>query len=123
MLSLQKPELVERLEQVATAQGATVEELLYQAVSEYLDKLAHQKIQVESDAFEKLHPELVTKYLGEYVAIHDGVVVDHDIDVRTLHLRIRKQFGRIPVLLRQVTQDVKQRDLVFRSPKLESTIK
>lgn len=123
MLTLQKPELVERLAQVATIQGATTEELLNQAVSEYLDKLAYQKIEAESAAFEKLHPELVTKFLGEYVAIHEGTVVDHDSDVRTLHLRMRKQFGRIPVLLRQITHHAEQQDLVFRSPKWKPVIK
>ena len=123
MLTLKKPELLERLEQIATAQGVTTEELLHQAVNEYLERMAQQKIQAESAAFEKLHSELVTKYLGDYVAIHDGVVVDHDSDVRTLHLRIRKQFGRIPVLLRQVTKEVEQQDLVFRSPKLEPIAK
>lgn len=119
MLTLQKPELVKELEQVATAQNTTAEELLNRVVSDYLDKLAHQKIQAESIAFGELHHQLVAKYLGDYVAIHNGKVVDHDTDVRTLHLRIRKRFGRTPVLLRQVAQDVEQQDLVFRSPKLE----
>ncbi len=55
-----------------------------------------------------------------YVAIHNGEVVDNDTDVRALHLRIRQQFGRIPVLLRQVMTEKEPRDLIFRSPKFET---
>ncbi len=122
-LILQRQELVERLEQVAAAQDVTTEALLNIAVSEFLDKMAHQKIQAESAAFVELHNQLLTKFLGDYVAIHNGEVVDHDSDVRTLHLRIRKRFGQAPVLLRQVTPEVEQRDLIFRSPKLEPMFK
>ena len=122
-LILEKPELVERLEEVAISQSITPEDLLTKVVSEYLDKIAHQKIQAESMAFEELHNGLVSKYLGDYVAIHNGKVVDHDPDVRTLHLRIRHRFGRTPVLLRLVKEELEQSDLVFRSPKLEPIVK
>lgn len=122
-LTLEKPELVERLEEVATAQSITPEDLLTKVVSEYLNKIAHQKIQAESVAFEALHNQLVSNYLGDYVAIHNGDVVDHDPDVRTLHLRIRHRFGRTPVLLRLVKEELEQPDLVFRSPKLEPAVK
>lgn len=119
MLTLKKPELVERLEAIASTQQTTPEALLHQAVSEYLDRVAHQKIAAESTAYKKLHPQLVKRYLEDYVALHNGEVVDHDPDVRSLHLRIRKKFGRVPILLRQVTQEIDPPDLVFRSPKLE----
>ncbi|MEA3397766.1 MAG: DUF5678 domain-containing protein [Chloroflexota bacterium] len=66
-----------------------------------------------------MRSQLVAKYLGNYVAIHNGKVVDHDPDVRTLHLRIRRRYGRAPILLRQVTKDMEQPEMVFRSPKLE----
>lgn len=34
----------------------------------------------EEEAFIALHRELVTKYLGKYIAIHQGQVVDCDTD-------------------------------------------
>jgi hypothetical protein len=117
-LTLQQP-LIETLEQVAESQNTSAEILLNKAVTEFLEKVNREKISLESEAFIKLHSELITKYMNEYVAIHHGEVVDHDVDVRTLHLRIRKQFGRIPVLLRLVTEQKVEPDLVFRSPKLE----
>jgi uncharacterized protein YfaT (DUF1175 family) len=122
-LTLQKQELVEELEQAAAAQNTTAEALMHIAISEFLGKIARQKIQAESVAFEKLHAQLITEYLGQYVALHNGEVVDHDEDVRALHLRIRKRFGRTPVLLRRVSQEIEPPDLVFRSPKLEPMAK
>jgi hypothetical protein len=38
-------------------------------------------------------------YANEYVAIYKGDIVDHDPDQRTLYLRVRKRFGRNPVLI------------------------
>jgi len=120
ILTLQKQDLVQRLKQVATDENTTAEALLDAAVGEFLDKWVSQKIQTETSAFANLHPQLVGRHLGEYVAIHNSQVVDHDINMRALHLRIRHRFGRMPVLIRQVTQSAEARDLVFRSPKLES---
>jgi len=121
ILTLQRPALVERLKQVATDEKTTAEVLLDTAVGEFLDKWVSQKLQAETNAFANLHPQLVLSYLGHFVAIHHGKVVDHDVDVRALHLRTRQKFGHMPVLLRQVTQSVELRDLVFRSPRLEYT--
>ncbi len=118
-LALQQPDLVSLLQQIAAEQNTTAEELLDAAISEFLDKASRQKIQAESAVFREMHAQLASKYPGEYVAVHDGQVVDHDPDVRTLHLRIRQRYGRLPILLRQVTEAAESQDLVFHSPKLE----
>jgi len=39
------------------------------------------------------------RYLGDYVAIRGGEVVDRDPDQRTLYLRVRARFGHQPVLI------------------------
>ncbi len=116
-LTLQKSDLVEELEQIAAEQSATVEELLHTAVSEFLDKMAHQKIHAESESFKAMHADLLTKYKGQYVAIHNGQVVAHDDDARNLYLQMQQRYGRIAILIRQVTDKVEQ-ELVFRSPRL-----
>ncbi len=122
-LVINKPSLLDTIEQVAESQNLSADEILDKAVSEYLDRWASQKIRSEQDAFAKLHTNLVTTNLGEYVAIHNGVLVDHDQDHRTLHLRIRQKFGRMPILLRQVTTDVNPPVLFWRSPRLEPVYK
>ena len=113
-----QPELVEQLQQVASEQAVMPEELLETAVRTYLRQLEREKIKAEAEAFRSMHAELAEKYVGQYVAIHDGNVVDYDEDFQALHSRIRQRFGRQPVLLRRVEAEPK-RVLVFRSPRLE----
>jgi len=97
---------------------ADVPTLLDQAVREYLDRLAEQKIIAESKAFRAMHAELLQQYRGEYVAVHDGKVVDHDEDICALNRRIRARYGHRAVLLQQVTERP-EIELVIKSPKLE----
>lgn len=85
---------------------------------EFLDKMALKKMQAEIAAYEQMHPELVTQYLGEYIAIHNGVMIDHDPNVRDLHIRVRRRFGKMPILLRKVTEEPTPPDIIVRSPKL-----
>jgi hypothetical protein len=80
-----------------------------------------EKIKAEVTAYIILHPSLLEHYLGQYVALHRGEVIDHDADFQLLHTRIRQRFGRQPILIRRVETDV-QRELVFRSPHLQRTI-
>jgi hypothetical protein len=46
----------------------------------------------ERAAFTALHPTLLAQYPGEYVAIHDGALVDHDTDGLALSLRVHQRF-------------------------------
>jgi hypothetical protein len=39
------------------------------------------------------------RYQGQYVAVYQREVVDHDPERRALYLRVRKRFGPTPVLL------------------------
>ncbi|RIK40068.1 MAG: hypothetical protein DCC55_16070 [Chloroflexi bacterium] len=57
------------------------------------------------------------QYAGEYVAIQDGKVVDHDEDKRELYLRTRKLSARKPVLLVHADWDTLP-EYTFRSPRL-----
>ena len=92
--------------------GADVPTLLDQAVCDYLDRLAEQKIIAESKAFKAMHADLLQQYKGEYVAVHNGKVVDHDADIHTLNHRIRTRYGHRAVLLQQVAE---QHALTFPS--------
>jgi hypothetical protein len=69
-----------------------------------------------------MHNQLVTQYLDQYVAIHNGELIDHDADLLALRRRIRKRFGRMPILLRQVAPDGKLPEIVVRSPRIERRI-
>jgi hypothetical protein len=113
-----QPQLMEQLEEVASDQAVKLEELLENAVRAYLRKLEREKIGAEAAAFQEMHAKLTETHLGQYVAIHNNKVVDNDTDFQALHCRVRQRFGSRPVLLRQVTIKP-ERELVFRSPRLE----
>jgi hypothetical protein len=117
-LLLQEKVLVEELEQVAAAQNTTPEELLNKAVSQFLYKVALEKMKAETAAYERMHAQLVKDHLGEHVAIHNGELVDYDRDLLALRKRIRQRFGRMPILLREVTPERKLRELIIRRPQL-----
>jgi hypothetical protein len=121
-LVLQEQKLVEELEQVAVQQNTSAETLLNTAVSQFLYNTALRKMQEETKAFERMHNQLVTQFLDQYVAIHNGELIDHDADLLTLRRRIRKHFGRMPILLRQVTPECKLPEIVIRSPRIERRI-
>lgn len=113
-----QPALMKQLEDVAAEQTTTTEEVVESAVRAYLREIDRKKIKAESAAFAAMHKALVKKYLGQYVAVHHGEVVDQDVDFQTLHARIRERFGRQPVLIRRVEAQA-ERELVFRSPRFE----
>jgi len=118
-LALQ-PALWEQLQQTANEQKTDVLELVETAIHTYLRQIEREQIEAEAEAYQKLHPMLMQKYLGQYVAIHHGQLIDHDKDFQQLHARVRQRFGRRPVLLRRV-EEAPERILVFRSPSLEQS--
>ncbi len=113
-----RPDLLEALDQTARQEDMDVEELVNVAVGQFLVRIRQKKIQAEARAFDAMKADLLAKYPREYVAIHNGEVIDHDPDLRTLHLRVYKKHGRIPVLLKQVLPGP-ERELVIHSPRLE----
>ena len=118
IIPLNRFDLIACLEQVATEKDVSTEELLDEVIIEFLETVAIMKLKEETIAFEQLHSQLVKQHFGEYVAIYQGVLVDHDPDITALRRRIRAKFGQTPVLLREVTQDAKLPELVIRSPRL-----
>lgn len=112
------PELVRQIESLAAATELDAETVVDKAVRAYLLQAQREKIQAETELFNAQYEQLLPKYRGKYVAMHQGKVIDHDLDLRTLHLRVFERLGHTPVLLIQVT-DKPERELIFRSPRLE----
>lgn len=88
-----------------------------EAVSPFYQDPRQPLMQKEEEAFIKMHEELVTKHLGDYVAIHQGRVVDCDTDEVRLVDRIQMSYPEEIVLIRQVQPDSPP-PLYFRSPRL-----
>jgi hypothetical protein len=57
-------------------------------------------------------------YLGQYVAVLNGQVVDHDADQGALFIRIRRRYPNTPVLITEA-EARRPREFVIRSPRLE----
>jgi ferric iron reductase protein FhuF len=112
------PRLFEQIRWVARWQKVSTDELASRAVSSYLDQLEWEKLQAELDAFQAQLPDLVMQFPDEYVAIHEGRVIDHDTDLRSLHSRVYAQMGSVPVLLQKVTETPAP-EILVRSPRLE----
>ena len=70
----------------------------------------------EVAAFESMHEELKESYLGQFVAMRQGKVIDSDADEQPLIVRVRGRFPADVVLFRKV-QEILPPVLVFRSPR------
>lgn len=99
-----RDDLIRSAEKVAQEQGRDVASLVNEWVERELALAREQKIREESARFRAQHSALQAKYLGEYVAMRGGEVLDHGADVQALYLRMRDRFGDEPVLIAPVTE-------------------
>ena len=113
-----KPDIAEQIDRLAGETQTSTEVFVDRALRSYLAQFDREKIRAEMKAFEQLRGTLLAQFQGEYVAIHEGQVIDHDPHLRTLHLRVFARLGHTVVLLKRVT-DEPERELVFRSPRFE----
>lgn len=100
-----RPELSEPLELDAQELNRSVNELVNEAVENYLRARQQEKLNQEIVAYEAMHSQLKQTYLGRWVAIHDSQLVDSDADGAALYKRIRGEYGRKAVLIRQVAAE------------------
>ncbi|MEK7809909.1 MAG: DUF5678 domain-containing protein [Chloroflexota bacterium] len=112
---LLRDNLQKTLEQEARLESKTINEIVNEAVENYVRDKQRRKIDKEIAAFETMHVELKRKYLGEWVAIDQGQLVDHDADRVKLYKRVRAQFGRKSVLIRQVQEQAVE-EIWIRTP-------
>jgi hypothetical protein len=113
-----KPDVAEQVRQLAEGAQTEAETIVDEALRSYLALARREKLAAETQAFEQLRPALLDGYRGEYVAIDKGQVMDHDRDLRSLHLRVFAKLGHTPVLLKLVT-DRADPELFMRSPRFE----
>ena len=108
-------QLYERVQHIAQEQQRNIDEVareaLEQVISHWEVSPVSQEKEQEKEAFRQLHAALLEKYAGEYVAISDKKLVDHDVDRAALFARIEKQYPNQFVLIRPVRQELK---IVYR---------
>jgi hypothetical protein len=107
--------LASQIRQEAEAEGIQVESLIEAALRHYRFQSQRKKIDAESAWWQSAAAEVRARYTGEFVAIHQQIVVDHDQDEEALRKRIRSQYGKTPIL---ITPAAGRRELRIVSTKL-----
>lgn len=69
-------------------------------------------------AYRTMHSELVDRYLGQYVAIYAGKLIDQDPDPLLLLERIRRNYPN-EVVLRRKVERTPEREIHIRHPRFE----
>lgn len=111
--------LAESLQQVAAERGKPLEVVMNDLAQSYLREQRHAQLLAEMDRFRVNHRELVAEFNGEYIGLHNGEVLDHDVDGGLLHKRLRQKHGSLPILIVQVSESPEQ-EFTVRNPKLET---
>jgi hypothetical protein len=88
--------------------------LLVEAAVE--EELAEKLMAQEETAYQAMQSDLWTNYLGEFVAIYQGELVDHDSSELALLQRLNARYPNEVVLMKQV-RSLPEPDLYFRSPR------
>ena len=109
--------MIRSVEKLAQDQGTDAESLVNAWIERELALAREQRIREESARFRAQHSTLHANYAGEYVAMRNGQVLDHDPDVQALYLRMHEHFGDEPILIAPVT-DTPDPTYNMRSPRL-----
>lgn len=119
-ISIPKP-LYQRVRMLAAAQNQPVDDVLETAVTLAEAAIIPGMTQTaamgqEEATYRAMHSELMTHYRGEYVAIYQGKLIDHDRDELALLKRLNKSYPDQVVLMKQV-KPLPEPELHFRSPR------
>jgi hypothetical protein len=91
--------LASQIREAAETQGVAVEEVIEAAWRQYRFQAQRAKIDAEVQWWRAAAPELRAHYAGEFVAVHNRQVVDHDRNEETLRRRIRTKYGKTAILV------------------------
>lgn len=108
-------ELSKSLQESDHQHEKTLDELVNEAVEYYLLDQQRQKIDQEIVAYQRMHPELWRSLPGQWVAVHNGNLIDQDEDRVALYQRVRAEYGRTSVLIRQVKPEATE-EIWMRTP-------
>lgn len=113
-------EVYEQASSIAQATQKPVDEVFQDALEQLFSPFPlhekHAEMAQEVEAFKAMHSRLVATYLGKYVAVFQGNVIDHDEDVVVLSQRVDEKFPNEVILVRLVEPSA-ERILNMRSPR------
>lgn len=115
-----EPALYQRMIQTASTQDVAPEDVLQEALQHYFWDLDRQKIRDEARQYRQKHAQIRETFLGQFVAIHEGEVVDHDAEFNLLYQRVREKFAPLPVMITQV-QETADEVMIWRGFRTETS--
>lgn len=110
-------DLVQTIQNEATTRGLTIESFLHGAVARERTLSDRRKIEREQGWWLSLPLSERAKYEGQYVAVHNHQLVDHDLDKIVLYKRVRARYGNTAVLIMPAEGP---QEIVIRSPRIEA---
>jgi len=125
-ITLHLPDLIfEKAQSIAALQKLNLHDFLLDAIvlpEINLESLAEtddmaNAAEREEQAFQELHPMLIEKYPGQFVAVMDGRLIDRDANQVALYQRVRQTYPERFVLIAQI-QEMPDEVIVFRSPRI-----
>ncbi len=105
------------LEAEAQQMGKTTVEIAEDWLRQHYSSLRRQRLEAQTKRFWAKHTELFAQYPEQFVAFYDDRVLDVDVDMRQLATRVRSAYGKLPVVIAQVTATLVPEYRV-RSPRL-----
>jgi hypothetical protein len=91
--------LTSRLRQDAEAENLPVENLIEAALRHYRFQSQRKKLTAEAAWWQSAGPEIHAQFTGEFVAVHQHAVIDHDRDETVLRQRVRARLPKTAVLI------------------------
>ena len=118
-------ETYRRAQRIAQQQQQNVQDVLAEAIrlaeipnpAEPGPAAIEEAIAREITAYQQMHPDLQQTHAGQYVAIYQGKLLDHDTELAQLYHQVFQKFPDEFVLLRRV-QSVMIPVYQMRSPRL-----
>lgn len=92
-------ELAGTIKEEATIRGVSIEEYLRSAIQRERTLTARQKMEQDQVWWLSLPLSKRVKYEGEFIAVHNQKLIDHDKDDAILYKRVRKKYEKTPVLV------------------------
>ena len=115
-------EVFEQIQQAADADQRPIADVLTETIVQATPIFSvdprRPAMMREQAAYKAMHADLLREHEGEFVAVYQAEVIDHDFDELALSTRVRQRWPSAVILIRQVLPQV-ERKLHFRSPRLE----